>query len=529
MVSDLLDFQVGAAGLGIGAFGGLIDALSACSKIYGLWKSLRGLDGYLGLLRTKLILQEALLDQWQSDWLDFPISGRSDIQKQRILQRHQDAVLASLMTVKTLLETLEPLREASGSSDKALERLSLAAGGAADHDKTLTQISTVLNDLYRLLPTRDPNVVLSQTVLSLEHIDTDAQFISDAKATTPDELGPESFRRAISFRQLGHNLEKDLEERVATFRNNSWGPDLTLRPDRVKVIRDDEVAAGFRSFGTIDSDTPVIIEWKRYDLTWKGKKGIRLRGRIQNIARLLHASSKPEELLTLNCLGVFEDHERSRYGLVFECPLETGGKAKMLSLKSLLERPTPETLPTLGDRYRLAYALTLSLAILHASGWLHKSIRSHNIMFPMKGERPIWSRPYLVGFDFSRPDSSDETTEKPEHSVRFNIYRHPSAQGIPGESFRKGFDIYSLGVVLVEVGLWRLAWSLRRDDENPAMFQKVVIGKVKDRLAHFMGTEYQEATLSCLNGDLEQRNESVIRAFYKEVVETMSSLAESQP
>ncbi|KAJ4248784.1 hypothetical protein NW762_012622 [Fusarium torreyae] len=527
MVSDLVDFQVGAAGLGIGAFGGLIDAFTACAKIYGLWKSLRGLDGYLGLLRTKLILQEALLDQWQRDWLDFPNSRQSDLQKRRILQRHQDAVLASLLTVRTLLESLEPLREAS-NSEQALERLRLATGGASDHEKTLTQISAVLSDLYRLLPTRDPNVAFSQTVLSLEHIDSTSQFLLADNDSTQHALKPETLKRAITFRRLGHDLNRDLEERVSAFRNSTGSSDLTIRSDRVKVLKDDEVAGGLRSFGTFDSTTPVIVEWKRYDLTWKGQKGIRLRGRIQNIARLLHTDSKPEELLTLNCLGVFEDIEKSRYGLVFEYP-PGFGQAQMLSLQSLMKQPTPETLPTLGDRYRMAYALTSSLAILHASGWLHKSIRSHNIMLPIRNKRPVWSRPCLVGFDFSRPDSTDETTEKPEQSVRYNLYRHPSAQGIPGESFRKGFDIYSLGVVLVEVGLWRLAWNLRRDDEDPSKFREVIIGKVDDRLAHFMGIGYQEAALSCLNGDLDQRDGSVIRAFYNEVVETMCSLAESQP
>ncbi|KAI1012026.1 hypothetical protein LB503_004467 [Fusarium chuoi] len=528
MVSDLVDFQVGVAGLGIGAFGGLIDAFTACSKIYGLWKSLRGLDGYLGLLRTKLILQEALLDQWQRDWLDQSTSRRIDIQKQRILQRHKDAVLASLTTVKILLESLEPLREASGS-ELALKRLKLVTGGAEEHDKTLVQISAVLSDLYRLLPTRDPNIALSQTVLSLEHIGNNQQVLFQDSDSTQHVIQPDKLKRAINFRQLGYDLDQDLEKRVAAFKNSTGDADLTIRSDRVKVLKDDDVAGGLRSFGTLDSKIPIVIEWKRYDLTWKGQKGIRLRGRIQNIARLLHADAKPHELLTLNCLGVFEDIEKTRYGLIFDYPLGTSEQTDLVSLQALIKSPTPETLPTLGDRYRMAYTLSLSLAILHASGWLHKSIRSHNIMIPVRRNQPIWSQPYLVGFEFSRPDSADETTEKPEQSVRFNLYRHPSAQGIPGESYRKGFDIYSLGVVLLEVGLWRVAWSLRRDDENPAKFKEVLLSRVDDRLAHFMGTEYQEAVRSCLNGDLDHREGSVIRAFYNEVAETMCSLAESQP
>ncbi|KAF4446678.1 hypothetical protein F53441_9720 [Fusarium austroafricanum] len=528
MVGNQVEFQVGVAGLGIGAFGGLLDAFTACSKLYGLWKALSGLEGYIGVLRTKLILQEALLDQWQRDWLDLPTSKRSDLQKQRILRRHQDAVLASMLTVKSLLETLEPLREAS-RSEHALERLKLAAGGASDHDKTLVQISEILNDLYRLLPTRDPNVALSQTVLSLEHIDNTTQFLLEDNSSTQHVLGPETLKKAIKFRRLGRDLDQDLEERILNFRHSTGISDVGIPAHRVQVTKDDEVAGGLRSYGNLDAKTPVLIEWKRYDLTWKGQNGIRLRGRIENIARLLHAESKPDELLTLNCLGVFEDMERRRYGLVFGYPNGVGEHKGMLSLHSLIKLPTPETLPTLGDRYRMAHAIALSLAILHASGWLHKSIRSHNIMIPMVGNRPAWSRPCLVGFDFSRPDAIDETTEKPEQSVRFNLYRHPSAQGIPGESYRKGFDIYSLGVVLVEVGLWRLAWNLRRDDENPAKFKDVLISRVDDMLAHFMGTQYQEAVRSSLNGDLDQRGGSVIRVFYNEVVETMCSLAESQP
>ncbi|KAH7129263.1 hypothetical protein EDB81DRAFT_808959 [Dactylonectria macrodidyma] len=525
MANDVVDFQIGVAGLGLGAFSGLLDVVSTCSKIYGLWKSLRGLEGYLGLLRAKLILQEALLDQWQRDWLSFPVSGQAALQKQRLLLVHENAVVVSLETVRALLESLEPLREASKSPEGALERLQLASGGAADCEKTLTQISSLLNDLYRLLPPANPNVEVSQTVLSLEYIGVQQQAPTGSESG--GTLGPETFRRAVSFRQLGRNLERDLEERVSNFKHTLPATELTITPDRIRITGDDETSGGFRSFGIKDSNTPVVVEWKRYDASWKGQKGIRLRGRIHNIARLLHADAKPEELLTLNCVGAFEDYEKSRYGLVFSFPISAESTSEMRSLKSLLDQPTPETLPTLGDRYRITYSLALSLAILHAAGWLHKSIRSHNILFPIRHGRPVWSRPYLAGFDFSRPDAKDETSEKPEQSVRFNLYRHPSAQGIPGESFRKPFDMYSLGVVLLEIGLWRLAWGFRGDETSAAKVRSVFEGKATNWLGHFMGTGYREATLKCLNGSFEQRDDSVIRAFYIEVVEVLSSLAES--
>lgn len=119
-------------------------------------------------------------------------------------------------------------------------------------------------------------------------------------------------------------------------------------------------------------------------------------------------------------------------------------------------------LPALEDRYRIAYALGLSLAILHTAEWLHKSIRSHKILFTTQAGKIIWSRPYLAGFEYSRPDKPGETSEKPEESVHFILYRHLQSQGSPNVTYRKGFDMYGLGVLLLEVGLWRAGWRLRR-------------------------------------------------------------------
>ena len=180
-----------------------------------------------------------------------------------------------------------------------------------------------------------------------------------------------------------------------------------------------------------------------------------------------------------------------------------------------------ETLPTLEDRYKIAYALGLSIAILHTADWLHKSIRSHNVLFATYGDRIAWQRPYLVGFEFSRPDKPDESSEKPEQSARFNLYRHPLSRGSPTEAFRKTFDIYSFGVLLLEIGMWRSAWKWWKDGLGATDFQKVMIDLATGKLAHFMGVEYRDATLKCLNGDLDNRCELTLKAFFIEVVEVL--------
>lgn len=338
--------------------------------------------------------------------------------------------------------------------------------------------------------------------------------------------------QTFALRRLGSSLASDLQERVRTFRTVLPQPQVSLEARRVIVERSDLLMSGGRSYGLLGSQTPIIIEWKRYDSTWQGQKGIELRGRIDNLARQLNSDTKPEELLTLKCLGYYDEVQRNRYGFVFSYPREA--RIPTYCLKELLDaRSSPQdgdklklTLPTLEDRYRMAYSLSLSIAILHATEWLHKSVRSHNVLVPVYGCDIAWSRPYVAGFEYSRPDKTDESSEKPDESLPFNVYRHPSAQGTPGEKFRKAFDIYSLGVVLLEIGTWRSAWKHRGKSLTAVETQKTFVETTMSTLAHFMGVEYKDAVLKCLNGELENREESVLKAFFVEVVEVLGRLIE---
>jgi hypothetical protein len=183
-----------------------------------------------------------------------------------------------------------------------------------------------------------------------------------------------------------------------------------------------------------------------------------------------------------------------------------------------------DQLPTLEERYQIAYSLGLSIAILHTTGWLHKSIRSHNVLFLTQNKRLVWTRPYLVGFDYSRPDARDESSEKPEQSKRFDIYRHPLSQGTPNERYRKEFDYYSFGAILVEIAGWRPIWEVWADGTPSEKFRAQLIATAEQKVPHRMGRDYAEATLKCLNGELARQSGSEQRAFFIEVVEMLGRL-----
>ena len=64
-----------------------------------------------------------------------------------------------------------------------------------------------------------------------------------------------------------------------------------------------------------------------------------------------------------------------------------------------------------------------------------------------------YSRPYLCGFDFTHTNDG-YSAPKYAYDLDGDYYRHPNRQGIPiVHTHKKYRDIYSYGVVLLELGL----------------------------------------------------------------------------
>lgn len=130
--------------------------------------------------------------------------------------------------------------------------------------------------------------------------------------------------------------------------------------------------------------------------------------------------------------------------------------------------------PSLTQRFALAVALAESMERLHAVNWLHKGFRSSNILFfnnsvdktPCGGQLREWKglaldQPIISGFEYARPADQPLWTEM-SHSPIHDLYRHPEVQADSGrnsleertEMFKKTYDIYALGIVLLEIAFW---------------------------------------------------------------------------
>ncbi|KAF7512912.1 hypothetical protein GJ744_012015 [Endocarpon pusillum] len=271
------------------------------------------------------------------------------------------------------------------------------------------------------------------------------------------------------------------------------------------------------SVGTgLYSGKPVFVEYKTVSPKLKGK----LMSRVKNLALLL-SMPKDASFLTLRCLGFFEDGDR--YAFVYAYPDEsddanaTRPAAQPVSLLDILRDPSALQ-PSVTVRLNVALHICRTLLTLHTAGWLHKDLRSENVLFfPSSAGSTIsalLTRPYLTGFAFSRFDSPEAISEQPSANPSHDIYRHPQALGEPSTSFSKQMDMYSLGAVMVEIAEWRpLKHIILKcvDVRNPAVnvplsaiasvSQWLVREKVENGAARFrMGDVFGRALATCFKG-----------------------------
>lgn len=200
-----------------------------------------------------------------------------------------------------------------------------------------------------------------------------------------------------------------------------------------------------RELATYDSAS-VLVEWKIVDRGLETK----LKHRIKTLAALLY-DVESSSFHSLNCMGFLKDPGTGNYGYLFKLP--EGAVGTCMSLTDVLALNTMT--PSLNDRIELSIALVETILQLHTSGWLHKGLRSENILFfPQKESSVNITHPFLEGYEYARADNPSDMTESPALQQEANMYRHPALLRQDRESFRKAFDLYALGCVLIEIGLW---------------------------------------------------------------------------
>ena len=225
------------------------------------------------------------------------------------------------------------------------------------------------------------------------------------------------------------------------------------------------------------------------------------------------SKDKPRGLSCPTCIGVIDDREvNGRFGWIFQMPEGSEQRTTLKTLNSVLGQS--EVKPTLAERISLSVKLASTLLCLHTTDWLHKGIHSDNILFPGGDAGLRIENAFLSGFDYSRPQSNKTTSRSLD--PKWDIYRWPGVQNeaLKAGGFRKTYDIYSLGLLLLEIGHWKplnrlmnlkhwpvssgqdsriRGWLLQEDVGPP--FEN---GNPLVQLRSVMGDKYWKATSRCL-------------------------------
>ena len=260
----------------------------------------------------------------------------------------------------------------------------------------------------------------------------------------------------------------------------------------------------------------VWIEWKAYNTTYDRdiEKHVPLHKALKRVKALvtLLQSDKPRQFCAPCCLGFFNDRDDTkdsdhlaRFGLVFEKPEES---ASPISLRQMIFTGPK---PSLTDRVSLAHKISTCILYLHAVNWLHKGLRSDGVMLFPNADNPGVTNPYISGYEYARLDKDGETTTtETEFADYLMLYVHPNYQGYEAKgTYRKTFDIYSLGIILLEIAHWKRIETILDIDTHTA--KPAHLKAVRERLLQpgsaslafvreNLGDRYHTAVRSCIEG-----------------------------
>ena len=249
--------------------------------------------------------------------------------------------------------------------------------------------------------------------------------------------------------------------------------------------------------------------------------------RVQELAAMLKVTPKPPELRVLDCLGSFHDARRRQFALVYELPSED---ALPVRLNKLLRHGNSCLIyPEVGDKFALARALVRCIQSIHTSDWIHKSLSSLNIIFfPTTANdwnSVNFSEPFIIGFDHSRKDGKGQYSQGPVLNVGSQEYLHPEYRK-RSTSARRSYDYYSLGLILLEIGLWMSISNIYEhkdyQEHSPAALRDKYINLCNQHLGKAMPRIYQEVTKTCLSYGTETEGVRGQLVFQSEVVDKLN-------
>lgn len=201
-----------------------------------------------------------------------------------------------------------------------------------------------------------------------------------------------------------------------------------------------------------------------------------------------------------------------------------------VTLHDVLEKSTIAV--TLDDRFEMAKAAASAIHAMHSAGWMHRNFSSKCILFFKSSlatqDGYDFRHPYLCGFEHSRPvNANGSNVQHLPWKLQDALHHHPSymwhkylvhfgnepsndkdnpemkvqLQRLQQKIFKFRHDYYSLGMLLLQIGLWQPVESMALCAEPPEYFSPEFEGMESGQwLAVPMDKRMEEIRTSLLFG-----------------------------
>lgn len=262
------------------------------------------------------------------------------------------------------------------------------------------------------------------------------------------------------------------------------------------------------------NQTMVLLEDKYYPKERDQAYDQFVHKRVYEIAKLLALTPKPTKFRALDCLGYVHDRGRACYSFIFQLPANVDNSKVPVSLNVLWSESSQQRIPDppLGRRFDIARAVSASLLYLHACGILHKALHSSNILFFQKtGEAlPDLASPFLLGYDYARPHGTAFKSEAADFvkSQDDQYFVHPDYHPHTKRGYLKVYDMYGLGVLLLEIALWKSAKTLIPPNTGRSEARMILINQTLT-LQPLVGVIFAGVVARCLTGNIYDEGTAV--------------------
>ena len=288
----------------------------------------------------------------------------------------------------------------------------------------------------------------------------------------------------------------------------------------------------------------VLIEWMTYFSGWENVSPEQRAAVMSLKAEGFSDKTERADMRMLGCIGTFENTgEKAGYGFLYRVPIcdpQAHIDSSVATLLQLIENKNCQ--PLLGDKLWLASALAQFLGDFHSIGWLHKNFYSNNIIFfdIKKSEQKssvilstqALQQMYVVGFHESRLGGKYWETAGSASNADFQDYQHPEYART--QRYRATYDYYSLGLMLLELGLWQplRVWATSSQHRRMDMIalRKDLIETWVPFLGIKIGAVYRDVVHFCLSGSMDSSEDldiDILEAFAKNVIEPLKDLVEA--